>query len=78
MNKMYYSELSLNGHFSKTDTSLRRTSRLVPVVYTLFHYNQTLCKTDTFLRRTTDTFQGRKGSKYSPERTDNGLINRMG
>ena len=60
-----------------TDSSLRRTLRLVPAIYTLVYHNQTLFKTDTSIRRTTDTSQVEKRSKYLSEWTDNGLINRF-
>ena len=50
-----YSQLSLNGHLYKTDTSLRRTLGLVPTVFSI-PYIETLYKTDTSIRRTTDRY----------------------
>ena len=61
-------------NFLLTDTSLRRTLNLVPAVYWLFYYNQTLSKTDTWLRRTTDTF---KRFKIPPTADTYWLINRI-
>ena len=34
-----HSDLSLNGHLCKTETSLTRTPRLLPGVYLLLHPN---------------------------------------
>ncbi len=49
-----YSQLSLNGHLHKMDTSLRRTPGVgpIPAVFQSFYCNYTLHKTDTSLRRT--------------------------
>ena len=47
--KINYSRLSLNGHLYKTDTSLKRTPRVGPVLYSLY---LTLYKMDISLRRT--------------------------
>ena len=45
--KINYSRLSLNGHLYKTDTSLKRTPRVGPVLYSLY---LTLYKMDISLR----------------------------
>ena len=39
-----------------TDTSLKRTLRLVPAVFSRIPYIKTLYETDTSIRRTTDTY----------------------
>ena len=64
-----YSQLSLSGHLSKADTSLRRTANLVPDEFHLFLCNWTLSKADTSLRRTADTFFQPFDSKYLSKRT---------